>query len=301
MVLVTAEDDDDARFQLAAEATRRLVGQCRAHVAGATTKLSFRLENAPASTPFATDYASAAQGDHLIAFEQRIKHVEAMCNALLAHLRGLEVLLNHDTFYPLPAVSIARAAAEVSASCAWILDSTIGSDERAARAYAALFRSIEKNISETLTSDSEATERLRERLVKELSGRGIRVVRRVKDKKITAEVAQVLVGRAHAKTNFQYSQRIAEEIPSIGGMYSGMSGAAHGEHVYISTSWDSPDMFARMIGVVVHRSVEAWSRAIHSWIGVQPGPFINQNDVKNLIRSMPRESRDRFQTMSQDR
>ncbi len=288
MIRVMAGDDDEYRFYLAVGAARKIVSQCRAHVESATSKLSSRVERAASATPHGRDLAAASDGDHSLAYRQRIAHVESMCNALLSHLRGLEVLLLHDTFYPLPAIPVVRSIAEVAASCSWILDSNIGPDERAARAYASLFRSLETTISATLPADAAMATMLRESLIQELRGRGVRVVRRVRNEVQTDEVSQVHVGRSQAKTNYQYSLRVATEIPLIAGTYSGMSGITHGEYTHLSSSWDSPDTHARLIGLVSQRSVEAWSRAVHTWVGVEPGPFINPNDQKNLIRSMPR-------------
>lgn len=78
-------------------------------------------------------------GPSLIAFQQRINHVESMSNGLLSHLEGRNVLLRHDTFYPLPAIPIVRSIAEIAASCSWMLNTDIDSDARDARAYASLF------------------------------------------------------------------------------------------------------------------------------------------------------------------
>ncbi|GAA3776426.1 hypothetical protein GCM10022240_29900 [Microbacterium kribbense] len=128
-------------------------------------------------------------------------------------------------------------------------------------------------------------------LIEHLDGTGV-VVTRGYDKakcKPKLEVAQVAVGNAYAKTNFQYTQRIREQIPSSGGMYSVLSGIAHGEMIPVSTAWETPDTLARVVGTVVHQSVSAWSRAVHDWVGVTPAPFLNQSDIDDLIASMPED------------
>lgn len=287
MINTMSNEDEDDRFQSAAFAARRIVTQCRAHVEKSTAKLSARTDRASPKSPYGIDAIATAAGTHLIAFEQRIEHVESMCNALVSHLRGLEVLLQQDTLHPLPAIPITRSIAEVSASCSWMLNPKLDFDQRAARSYAALFRAIDASITASRGGDSSRTTEFRQRLVDEVTAHGVRVVRRVKDGKVLEEVAQVTVGRAHAKTGFQYSRRVADEIPRVAGLYSGMSGVAHGEHIPIATSWDAPDAYARMIGAVARWSVGSWSQAVHSWVGVEPGEFVNHVDYDRLVRSMP--------------
>ncbi|WP_156138838.1 hypothetical protein [Microbacterium mangrovi] len=282
-----AQDSDDERFQLAVHAMVRLIRQSSAHVVSSVHKMSTWFDNAPSWTPFRTDYDAAAAGDHLIAFRQRIEHVQTMSGALQSHLQGLEVLAAHDTFHPLPATPITRAVAEISATCAWILQADINADARAARTYAALFHSIERGIAEMGVSDATKFAVSRELLVAELRDQGVSVVRRDKTGVKTDEIVQVKVGRSYARTNFQISQRVLEEIPAIGNLYSALSGATHGEYMHVAASWERPDAQARMIGMVVARSVEAWSRAVHAWVGVTPRPVFNQHDVDNLGRSIP--------------
>lgn len=286
--------DDDARFQLAADAARRIVRQCRTHVDTSTLKYAARLATAPASTPYGIEAAAAAQGQHKLALQWKVAHAEATSNAMLSHLRGLDILLQQGTFYPLPAMPIARSIAEIAASTSWALAANVEPDERAARGYAGLFRSLEKSISGSLSSDAERHRVLREGIVQDLAKSGVRVVRHTKKGISTDEASQVIVGRAHAKTRFQYSQRVAEEIPTIGETYSGMSGVVHGEQIHLSTSWLVPDTYARLIGLVVQESVEAWSRAMHTWVGVQPGLFINPNERFKLIHSVPEQYRAAF-------
>ncbi len=226
---------------------------------------------------------------HPVAFGQRIRHVEACNNALVSHLSGLEVLFSDTTFRPLPAVSITRSIAEAAASGAWILYPRVDRDTRNARAYASLFRSIETFVPRTQARGFDDLDRLRDRLAEELHMRGGRAVRRVKNGEQTREVAQVTLRRGHAKVGFQYSQRIAECIPLIAGTYAGMSGMVHGEPQHITTTTESPGTMARLIGLVVRRSVEAWSNAIHSWVDAETAAFINEDDWDNLTRSIPPE------------
>lgn len=286
--------DEDARFQLAADAARRIVRQCRTHVDASTLRYAGRLAAASASTPYGIEAAAASQGQHKLALQWKVAHAEATSNAMLSHLLGLDILLQQGTFYPLPAMPIARSIAEVAASTSWALAANVEPDERAARGYAGLFRSLEKSISGSLTSDAERHRVLREGIVQDLAKSGVRVVRHAKKGISTDEVSQVIVGRAHAKTRFQYSQRVAEEIPTIGETYSGMSGVVHGEQIHLSTSWLIPDTYARLIGLVVQESVEAWSRAMHTWVGVQAGVFINPNERLKLIHSVPKQYRASF-------
>lgn len=285
---------DEERFQLAAQTARRIVRQCRAHVRTSTSKLSDRVNTAASSTPAAIDIGAAAQGRHPLALKQRIQHVESTSNSLLSHLSGLSVLLESDTFLALPAISIARSIAEVAASCAWMLDARIDADERAARGYASLFRSLDSTEHLTDPTQERFGER-RDKLIAELQKTGVRVDRR-KDRHGVEQnqVAAITVGRAHAKPGFRYSQRVAEEIPMIANTYAGMSALVHGEQSAVAMSWDSPDTVARLVGTVVLRSVEAWSRAVHIWVGVSQGPFVNALDVRNIIRSMPPSLLDEF-------
>lgn len=278
-------DDDDVRFQQAGHAMRRLVSQCTSHVRTAAAKLSERMTQAPPTTDYALDLAAARSNIHTIAYSHRLKQVESTCNALLSQLEGLRALVHLETLHSLPAITIARAIAELSASSCWLLKAGLSGDERAARAYAALFRSIDAN-----RASSVSIGQYRVRLIEQLNRSHVRVEMALdKKRRPTDEVAQVFVGRSHAKTRFNYSQRIAAEIPTMGTLYSGLSGVAHGEHLHVSTSWETPDTYARLIGVVAHRSIEAWSRSLHAWVGVTPAPFLNPYDVENLIQSIPPE------------
>lgn len=229
-------------------------------------------------------------------------HLEAQCNAVSSHLEGARTLLNSDPILMLPAVPIVRAIAEVSASCAWGLDSDATSDERAARSYATAFRSLETVIAllGAGTADARPLAELRGRLVAQMEEQGYGVVRRNKNGVSTDEIAQVRVGDAYVKTNFQFSQRVREEIPSVGVFYAGMSGITHGEPSYLASTWETPDVLARMLGVVILRSTEAWSSAVHTWIGATPPRFVNSGDYANLMRSMPPERLTEFVSRTDD-
>ncbi|WP_230007808.1 hypothetical protein [Microbacterium sp. Bi128] len=217
--------------------------------------------------------------------------IEDTTNGLLSQLRGLDVLLNSQVFIPTPAVSIVRSIAEISASTAWLLRSDIGVEGRAARTYAALFRAIEK-AHHSLGEDSEVDfPELRERLVADLRGEGAIAVRRVWKGVEQAEIGSVNVGRAHAKVEFNYTQRIASEIPKMGTLYSALSGIAHGEQMHLSSVAGSPDSLARLIARVTQWSVQAWSAAVHDWVGVQHGRFVNRQDLLHLLNSTPEDHR----------
>lgn len=49
------------------------------------------------------------------------KTPQTLSNALISHLRGLYVLMGHETFYPLPAMTVTRSIAEVASSLSWML------------------------------------------------------------------------------------------------------------------------------------------------------------------------------------
>lgn len=208
-----------------------------------------------------------------------------MSNALISHLRGLELLLKNEVFYALPTVPIARALAEVASTCSWMLEPGLTTDDRAARGYASLFRTIEQN--QALMPDAKAT---RERLVKIVTESGARIQRRVVQEKATADISTVHVGRAHAKTAFKYQHRLDQQIPSISDMYSGMSAMAHGETSAMGLAWDSTDVLLRMVAKVSLGSTRAWSTAVHAWTGSELlADFVNPTDEANIIKSMPPE------------
>lgn len=290
--------DDEERFQLAANAARRLVSQCLAHVKRVSSKMNDRIAAASRTSPYGADEARALKDEHLLAFKQMLEHVEATTNALVTHLAGLKRLLDDDTFLPLPAMVVARAIAEVAASGAWIVHPGLSSDERAARGYAAMFAAVENSISGSRPDDAAAMRKLRVRLRQQLGqpGTNVKIELRVNEHGVVHDdVAQVFVGRgrtrARAKVRFNYSQRVKDEIPRASELYSALSAVAHGEHASITTSWSTPDAYARVIAHVVVESTEAWSRAVHNWVGVTPGPFLNEDDRQNVIRSIPAATR----------
>lgn len=219
---------------------------------------------------------------------------EDTTNGLLSQLRGLDVLLQAEVFIPTPAVSIVRSIAEISASTAWLLRGDVGVEDRAARTYAALFRAIEKahhSLGDVSDIDFPA---LRERVIADVRSEGVIAVRRERKGVEQPEVAGVNIGRAHAKVEFNYSQRIAAEIPRMGTLYSALSGIAHGEQMHLSSVADSPDSLARLIARVTQWSVQAWSAAVHDWVGVEHGRFVNRQDLADLLDSTPPEHRMAF-------
>jgi hypothetical protein len=258
--------------------------------------MSDRVASAVPSSPYGVDEARALSREHLLAFKQTIEHVEATSNALVSHLAGLKRLMDDDTFHPLPSMVVARSIAEVAGSCVWMLRPGLSSDERVARGYAAIFFAIQSSISSSRPEESSRTAELRDELVAELtqSGPSVKIERRVKAGIPQEDVAQVTVGRARARVRFSYAQRLKEEIPYVGGLYSGLSGVAHGEHASITTSWSTPDAYARVVGHVAVASTEAWSRAVHHWVGVTAGSFLNEQDRQDILRSMSEATRSGF-------
>jgi hypothetical protein len=145
---------------------------------------------------------------------------------------------------------------------------------------------LENSTPQLIPEDADYAVQMREKLVRQLSASGITVTRRVRRGKETDNVDQVLVGSARARTSYKISQRIAAEIPEIGDMYAGLSLAAHGESLHVANAWELPDAFARRIGFVVHWSAMAWSKAIHRWVDVVPGPVETDEYLKDLRRSI---------------
>lgn len=258
--------------------------------------MSDRLAAAASSSPYGIDEARALSGEHVLAFKQLIEHIEAMCNAMVSHLAGLKRLLTDETFHPLPAMVVARAIAETAASTSWMLHPGLSSD---ARAYAALFAVVERSVSDSQPADAARMKELREKLIAQLSapGAGVTVRRGNKNGVEREHVAQVTVGRGrervHANVSVNYSQRIDREIPAIGPLYKAMSGVAHGSQTAITTSWNTPDSYARVIGHVACAGTEAWSTALHAWFGATAGPFLNEDDRQNILLSIPAETRAR--------
>lgn len=275
----------DERLHLAWRTADRIVSQCRAHAETVTGRLSDRINSAAASTPCGKDVAAGRQGFHGIALQERIDVLEGMSNALVVHLRGLEVLIKNDIFYALPTIPLVRAVAEVAATCSWMLEPGLTSDDRAARAYASLFRTIEQN-----KANMEDPRKARELLVAVVEGSGAKIQRRVRDEVPTEEIGTVHVGRAHAKTAFTYSARLQQQIPSISSMYSGMSAMVHGENAAMSLAWGSTDVLLRLVAKVALESTRAWSTAVHVWTGAEPQTdFVNPADEANIRASMPPE------------
>lgn len=73
----------------------------------------------------------------------------------------------------------------------------------------------------------------------------------------------------------------------MGTLYSALSGVAHGEQMHLATTWETPDSLARLIGRVAQWSVQAWSLAVHEWIGVSHGSFISREHLCRLLASTP--------------
>lgn len=288
-------DNEDDRFRQAHRSASRLVTQGLNHVTTTIGGMGQRIEVAPPSSPVMQDYASAQAGGHSLAFKQTVTHLEALNFGIESNLQALDVLMKHGTFYSVPATLVARAISEGAATCAWLLDPKVTADQRAARGYASLFRSVEKTISDVRPDDAAQAVDFRERLIKLLDPSQVTIQRRVKGGKQYDDVSVVTVGTEHAKIGFTISQRVAEELRQIGGLYGSMSGVVHGEPSWLQTARTAPGGKARLIGAVVRWSVEAWSGAVHAWVGVEHGPIFNAGDVKRLAESIAPERLEEFE------
>lgn len=276
---------DEERLQLAARTAERIISQCRAHAEAVVGKLSDRINNAATSTPCGQDIVAARAGSHKVALQERLDIVESMSNAVVSYLRGLEVLIKNEIFYALSTVPIIRSLAEVAATCHWMLEPGLTTEDRAARGYASLFRTVEQS-----KARMEDPAKARELLVQIVTDSGGKVQRRVSEGVTTDEVGTVRVGRSHARVAFKYQHRLQQQIPSISTMYSGMSAMIHGEGAAIGLAWDSADVLFRMVAKVALESTRAWSDAVNTWTGTEyRGPFVNETDQANIINSMPPE------------
>lgn len=276
---------EEERLQLAAYTAERIISQCRAHAESVVGKLSDRINKASASTPCGQDVAAGRAGSHKVAFQERLDIVESMSNAVVSYLHGLEVLIKNEIFYSLATVPIIRSLAEVAATCHWMLEPGLTTDDRAARGYASLFRTVEQS-----KARMKEPAKARELLVHIVTNSGGKIQRRVSAGVTTDEIGTVWVGRAHAKTAFKYHHRLQQQIPAVSAMYSGMSAMIHGEAVAIGLAWDSADVLYRMVAKVAMESTRAWSVAVNTWTGTEyRGPFVNEADEANIINSMPPE------------
>lgn len=278
---------DDDRFQQAVGAAQAIVRQCLTHAERASARLPERVENAAAASVHGRDMAALRQHLYPTALRQRINIVEALSNGVVSQLRGLDLLMKSDTFLPIPAVSIVRSIAESAATVSWLLRAEVAVDERAVRSYSTLFRTLETAILGTAPDDSARLTNYREVLVRQVEKEGARVVRKARGSAESSVVAQVTIQKAHAKVEFNQTQRIAQEIPTMGTLYSALSGIAHGEQMHLATTWKTPDSLARLIGRVCQWSVQGWSRAVHEWVGVSYGPFINRDDLRRVLATTP--------------
>jgi hypothetical protein len=288
-------DNEDDRFRQAHHAASRLVAQGLNHVNATINRMGQRIEVAPPSSPVRQDYASARAGGHSLAFHQTIAHLDALNYGIESNLQGLDVLMKHGTFSPVPATLVARAICEGAATCAWLLDPKVTADQRAARGYASLFRSLQKGISEVRPEDAGTFVAIRDRLINDLETSQVAIRRRAKDGKECEDVSLVKVGTEQARIGFTISQRVAKELPQIGGLYGSMSGVVHGEPSWLETARTAPDGKARLIGAVVRWSVEAWSGAVHAWVGVEHGRIFNENDFQRLIGTIAPERLEEFE------
>lgn len=288
----------DAGFQLAATASQAIVRQCLRHVETSAAKVKGRLDAAASSSPHGRDMVLIREGKLLLAMQQRVSHVEVSTSAMASQLHGLDTLLRAEYLSLLPCVTIARSLAELAATVSWLLDAKVDEDTRAARALASLFRAVDAGVNGTLPEDSEKLTALKAALMQSLEQQGVRFVRRARGDKVFEEIAQVAVGRAYAKTTFQFTARIDEQIPGLAGTYGNLSGFAHGEPLHAGTTWQRPDTMARLLGVVAQRATRAWSDAVHGWVGVQHGAFVNAADEEALVRSIPADVREAFEARS---
>lgn len=282
----------DAEAIAAASIAAALVIKARAHVTVSLKHLNSRLQRASATSPHGVDRAAAKAGTHKLAYQARVQHAESASNALDMHLRGLEAITRERVFYPLPAVAIVRAIAETVASCIWLLRPA-DPHLRVARAYAASFKDLDLTIASGL-DNVERFVALRETLIATVGAAGAHIQRKVRDGQPLKEVDVVRVGRATAKVGFSYRQRVSEQIPSIGDTYSGMSGVVHGTQMVVATALDDPAVFARLIAAVTLKSVDAWSVAVHAWVGATPAPYYTDAEYDLLVQTIPQALRDDF-------
>lgn len=300
MILVSdpgsMDEEGDEEFYLAAGAARRLVSQCRARAEQTTKKLSNRISKAGHTTPCGIDQARAEEWVYALSLKHAVESIETLSNALISHLRGLYVLLDHETFYPLPAMTVTRSIAEVASSLSWMLHPGLAPDARTARSYASLFAMLDRNIASGRSPEAEHTRQFKDTFIQKLASARpkIQVTPRVKNGVAQDDVAQVTVEGQRARTLFNYSQRMREEIPLVGGLYAHMSAATHGSHAAVSASFKTPASYARGIGYVALESTKAWSLAVHTWVGVTPGQFWNALDEQNLVDSIPAAQRAEF-------
>lgn len=195
-------------------------------------------------------------------------------------------------FLPLPAISITRSVTEISAFTSWLLHPGISWQRRDARAYASLFGTVQNAITHTRRADSPRFVEVRNDLIPELAKQKVRVTYAKDDSgTLTDRVDQVHVNNASEKVGFKYAHRIAKEIPSIAGTYSSMSAMVHGETGHVAVAYENQAACARLIGVVVLRSTEAWSVAVHDWVGVTSAELTYPEDWVNLVASIPADLR----------
>ncbi len=111
---------------------------------------------------------------------------------------------------------------------------------------------------------------------------------------LTDRVAQVRVNNASEKVGSRYAHRVAKEIPLIASTSSNLSAIVHGESMHIAATCETPATYARLIGAVVLRSTEAWSAAVHDWVGVLPASITYPGDWEKLVASIPAGLRAEF-------
>lgn len=55
----------------------------------------------------------------------------------------------------------------------------------------------------------------------------------------------------------------------------------------VDASLNSPPSFVRGVAHIVLESTKAWSRAVHTWLGITHAQFWNEQDVEKLRSSIP--------------
>lgn len=285
-----------ADFEASHGPGKRVVSQARAHATIVQRRLQQRPEHPPRGTLAHCD-VDAAKGNaaRTSALTQMSSHLEALDYGVRSSLQSLQMHLSHDTFYGVPARVVARALLENAANGAWILDSGVTGDMRHARGCASALRALDLSIKELDAGRHPSPEVLRFRQMREQvvqhfeSGRTI-VVRRKHRKtgETLDEVSSVRIGGVVAKVQFNISQRVNEFV-NLDGVYSTLSLAVHGEPTMLAGTTASPGTQVRAVARTAFRSVEAWSREVPTYVGVEPAVLINPNDLARPPASFPED------------
>jgi len=222
-------------------------------------------------------------------------HLSASSFAIESMAQSIELHFASDTFLAVPTLVVTRALLEYAATAAWILDPQVSADQRLARNCAASIRAVERSVRELGPDfDGGKFQATRESLLNYYVAAGVDVQYFVdpKTNSVRREVRSVRVGTARAAINYNISQRISKQI-QIGDVYGILSSVAHGEQVAIAMTSVSIETQLRAIAFACFRSVEAYSTAVHAYVGAVPGGFINPQDLQDLLATFPHDVQER--------